>query len=45
MESAEFFLGNVSNEMQLQRTLAEEAIRKLKDEVKEIKSDQKDKYE
>jgi phosphoserine phosphatase len=45
MESAEFFIGNVSNEMQLQSTLAQEAIRKLQDEIKEVKSDQKDKYE
>jgi DNA-binding protein H-NS len=44
MESAEFFIGNVSNEMQLQSTLAQEAIRKLQDEIKEIKSEQKDKY-
>ena len=45
MESAEFFIGNVSNEANLQSTLAGEAIRKLQDEIKEVKSDQKDKYE
>ena len=45
MESAEFFIGNVSNELQLQSTLAQEALRKLQAEIKEVKSDQKDKYE
>jgi hypothetical protein len=29
MESSEFFLGNVQNELNLQRTMAEETIRKL----------------
>ena len=29
MESAEFFIGNVSNEMQLQSTMAQEAVKKL----------------
>ena len=40
MESAEYFLGNVGNELNLQRALAEESIRKLQEEVKEVKSDQ-----
>jgi hypothetical protein len=29
MESAEFFIGNVSNEMTLQATMAQEAVKKL----------------
>jgi len=29
MESAEFFMANFNNEMNLQRSLAEESIRKL----------------
>jgi len=29
MESAEFFIGNVSNEMQLQTQLAQETLKKL----------------
>ena len=29
MESSEFFIGNVRNEINMQRTLAEETIRKL----------------
>lgn len=45
MESAEFFLGNVSNEMNLQRSLAEETIRKLQSEINEIKSETKNKFE
>lgn len=43
MESAEFFMANISNEMHLQRTLAEESVRKLQAELAEIKSDQKEK--
>ena len=39
MESAEFFLGNAKNEIYLQRTLAEETIRKLQQEMKDIKHD------
>ena len=45
MESAEFFLGNYSNEMNLQRALAEETVRKLQEEIKEIKTDQKQRIE
>ena len=45
MESAEFFLGNFTNEIQLQRTLAEEQIRKLQAELQELKSDQKEKID
>ena len=29
MESAEFFMGNIKNEINMQRALAEETIRKL----------------
>jgi len=39
MESAEFFLGNLNNEMNLQRTLAEETVRKLSEDLKEVKND------
>jgi hypothetical protein len=45
MESSEFFLGNVRNEINMQRTLAEETIRKLQSEVQEVKADQKDRME
>jgi glucan phosphorylase len=45
MESAEFFIGNITNEVHLQRALAEETIRKLQHEIKEIKAEQKDKLE
>jgi chromosome segregation ATPase len=45
MESAEFFLGNVASEMNLQRQLAEEQIRKLQQEIQEIKYDQKERIE
>ena len=45
MESAEFFIGNIANEVHLQRSLAEETIKKLQEEIKEIKTDQKDKLE
>ena len=45
MESAEFFIGNIANEVHLQKALAEETIRKLQQEIKEIKTDQKDKIE
>ena len=45
MESAEFFLGNISNELNLQRTLAEEQIRKLAHEKDEMKAEVKEKSE
>ena len=45
MESAEFFLGNTTNEMALQRALLEENIRKLQGELQELKADQKEKFE
>ena len=45
MESAEFFLGNSGNELNLQRALAEETVRKLEEEIKEIKTDQKTRLE
>ena len=45
MESAEFFLGNIGNEMNLQRALAEETVRKLQEEIREIKTDQKQRLE
>jgi hypothetical protein len=45
MESAEFFIGNIANEVHLQRALAEETIRKLQAEIKEIKSDQRERIE
>jgi hypothetical protein len=39
MESAEFFMGNFQNEMNLQRSLMEETIRKMQSELKEIKGE------
>jgi len=45
MESAEFFIGNVANEMNLQKTMAEEAVKKYQAEIKEIKDDQKERAE
>lgn len=45
MESAEFFLGHVRNDSNMQRALAEETIRKLQNEVQEVKADQKDRLE
>jgi hypothetical protein len=45
MESAEFFLGHVKNEINMQRTLAEETIRKLQNEIQEVKTDQKERLE
>lgn len=45
MESSEFFIGNVANEMNLQRSLAEEAVRKLQSEITEMKTDQKERME
>jgi len=39
MESAEFFIGNVASEMNLQRQMAEETVRKLRAEIAEIKSE------
>ena len=41
MESAEFFIGNVANEMNLQRALAEETVRKLQEEIREMKDEQR----
>ena len=45
MEAAEFFLGNTMNEAHLQKTLAEEQIRKLQNELAELKQENKDKFE
>ena len=45
MESAEFFLANVGNEMHLQKSMAEEMVRKLQEEIAEMKADQKERYE
>jgi hypothetical protein len=45
MEASEFFLGNTLNEMNLHRTLAEETIKKLQQQLDEVKSEQKDRVE
>jgi len=45
MESAEFFMANFNNEMNLQRSLAEESIRKLQQEIKDVKGEQKERIE
>jgi len=45
METSDFFIGNVANEMNLQRQLAEDAVRKLQEELKEHKSEQKERVE
>jgi hypothetical protein len=45
MESAEFFIGNAASEMNLQRQMAEETIRKLKADLQEIKQEQKERME
>lgn len=39
MEASEFFLGNTLNEMNLHRTLAEETIKKLQEQLNEVKSE------
>ena len=44
MDSAEFFMGNIHNELNLQRALAEETVKKLQD-LKEHKNEQKQKIE
>jgi len=36
-ESAEFFMQNVNNEFHLQKSMAEESIRKLQGQIKEVK--------
>jgi len=45
MDAAGFFLGNASHEMNLQRALLEEHVRKLQTELQEVKADQKEKFE
>ena len=41
MESAEFFIGNVSNELNLQKALADDTVRKLQEEIKDLKGETK----
>lgn len=45
MEAAEFFLQSIRNDINMQRSLAEETIRKLQNEIQEVKADQKDRLE
>lgn len=45
MESSEFFLGNLHNEMNLQKAIMEDTVRKLQEEIKELKTDQKQRIE
>jgi Na+/phosphate symporter len=45
MESSEFFLANATNEINLQRTLAEETVRKLQQEIKDMKAESKERLE
>lgn len=45
MDSAEFFMGNIHNELNLQRALAEETVKKLQEDLKEHKNEQKQKIE
>lgn len=45
MESAEFFLGHASNEMNLQRAIMEDTVKKLQAEITEMKTDQKERLE
>lgn len=44
-ESSEFFLANITNEMNLQRSIMEDTVRKLQEEIKELKSDQRQKLD
>lgn len=45
MEAAEFFLQSVRNDINMQRSLAEETIRKLQNEIQEVKTDQKERID
>lgn len=45
MEAAEFFLGNVSNELNLHKTLSEENIKKLQQQLEEAKTEVKERCE
>lgn len=45
MDAAEFFLGNTINEMNLHKTLAEENIKKLTQQIEENKADVKERME
>ena len=44
-EAAEFFLQSIRNDINMQRSLAEETIRKLQNEIQEVKTDQKERLE
>ena len=44
-DSAEYFMASFNNELNLQRSLAEETIRKLQQEIKDVKAEQKEKFE
>lgn len=44
-ESSEFFLANITNEINLQRAMAEESIRKLQEEIQDMKAEKKSKIE
>jgi hypothetical protein len=39
MESSEFFIGNIHNEMNLQNQIMSDTVKKLEEEIKELKSD------
>lgn len=45
MEAAEFFLSNTMNDMNLQRALAEENIKKLQQQIDEYKNENKNRIE
>lgn len=45
MEASEFFLGNTVNEMNLHRALAEENIKKLQQQLDEVKGEHRDKLD
>ena len=42
-EASEFFFRNISNELYLQRSIAEETLKKLQQEIKEMKDEQRSK--
>lgn len=45
MESSEFFMGNMHNELSLQRAIMEDTVRKLQEEIQELKTDQRQKID
>lgn len=44
-EASEFFFKNISNELYLQRQIAEETLNKLQQEIREIKDEQRGKQD